>query len=796
MSAKNTRDNSRNVARAIAFGSLVLSIFCILLGLILFVIGPLQKSQDIRQRAMTPTGTAQLEFSPKPGTSFPAAETGSFDIKLIPYTVIPTKVTFVFDLITHETIDVTDVLLNPQSGIRKELLEFKKVDHGYTVTFIGQFPDGGAHSAEPNTAQTILTVKFQQKKAGKLQVNFDRERSKLIAVSNSQQIDELRTSENFEYTITPPATQTTTGLDDLYFKTLDSSNTKLTFYQTGTSTEVSANALQPGKQYEVEHTAAIQNSVKNTTAPTTPVNVELKINNQTYIRNTLVYRDLTSKTEGESVTIKGVFTAAQKNTFVVSIDPDNVYPEQKEDNNAWQTTTEYSTTVRQCNETCNSNSDCKADQRCYDNGSEKRCRLVTNVTSTSCSAAPDQGLRRSCNQYCADTRECAAGLTCWYNKCRLLQNLESTSCRMPRITLASTGGTTKGGITTASTSQPITYQSCNEPCRSNRDCAAGLRCYKGSCRNPLNVSSSACNIADAVTATPAPSSSPHPTATPKPTATPSVKPTATPTPKPTTSASPKPSASPTGSPRPTALPTPTPILTTKTATPSASATPSATPVATPDLSSSEPTTTLSTNTSQALWARITAWFGTLPQVFSPLLSTYENNPEVYGIATPYIVIGAGALFLIIAFLLLIFGRKKQPMIPTATELSQQSGAAAYQPQKNPTPPKEVLQRRVSPDPTLIKSVAPQVAPQPQTPSIPAAPQQQRLDSVLQELKNKHQASSAPTTPAQTPLTPLPTQPPVSPEELLKQDADHKVSMADRLKLKGVGFNSDIQNQKN
>jgi hypothetical protein len=40
----------------------------------------------------------------------------------------------------------------------------------------------------------------------------------------------------------------------------------------------------------------------------------------------------------------------------------------------------------------------------------------------------DKGIHRSCNQYCADKNECAAGLSCYYNKCRNPQNLTSESC--------------------------------------------------------------------------------------------------------------------------------------------------------------------------------------------------------------------------------------------------------------------------------------------------------------------------------------------------------------------------------
>lgn len=44
---------------------------------------------------------------------------------------------------------------------------------------------------------------------------------------------------------------------------------------------------------------------------------------------------------------------------------------------------------------------------------------------------PDNGLHRSCNEYCADKNECAAGYSCFNNKCRNPRNLNSESCSNP-----------------------------------------------------------------------------------------------------------------------------------------------------------------------------------------------------------------------------------------------------------------------------------------------------------------------------------------------------------------------------
>lgn len=134
-------------------------------------------------------------------------------------------------------------------------------------------------------------------------------------------------------------------------------------------------------------------------------------------------------------------------------------------------------TTVSCNQSCSSNAECAANHRCY-NG---QCRLVTNVSSSSCSAAsnPDNGLNRTCNQYCADNRECMAGYSCYFNRCRNPLNVENTSCAIPSRQVV----------------QAIT-SSCNQKCSSHKDCAANLFCHSsGSCRLVTNPASTSCSPA-------------------------------------------------------------------------------------------------------------------------------------------------------------------------------------------------------------------------------------------------------------------------------------------------------------
>lgn len=103
----------------------------------------------------------------------------------------------------------------------------------------------------------------------------------------------------------------------------------------------------------------------------------------------------------------------------------------------------------------------------------------SNVQPTT---SPDLGLRRQCNEYCADTRECdpAGGYTCFYNRCRRPDNPDSPTC----------------APTTQTVSQ-VMAQSCNSVCNGNQDCAVNLRCYYGRCRLATNPQSQTCAVGSA-----------------------------------------------------------------------------------------------------------------------------------------------------------------------------------------------------------------------------------------------------------------------------------------------------------
>ncbi len=130
--------------------------------------------------------------------------------------------------------------------------------------------------------------------------------------------------------------------------------------------------------------------------------------------------------------------------------------------------------VQGCNDSCSSNAECETNHRCY-NG---QCRLVTNVSSTTCQEQTDQGLDFGCNHYCADSNECDDKYSCLENKCRRADNPDDEYCRVP-----------------SSTIQAGVDADCNTACSVNADCAANLRCYYGACRLATNVSSTTCAAA-------------------------------------------------------------------------------------------------------------------------------------------------------------------------------------------------------------------------------------------------------------------------------------------------------------
>lgn len=97
----------------------------------------------------------------------------------------------------------------------------------------------------------------------------------------------------------------------------------------------------------------------------------------------------------------------------------------------------------------------------------------------------DQSSYKNCNDACGadsdQSKQCAPGLSCYEGQCRNTKNPDNNLC------LATPGIATND-------------RSCNEYCANNNDCAAGLRCHWNRCRNPQNLESSSCAVASTNTA--------------------------------------------------------------------------------------------------------------------------------------------------------------------------------------------------------------------------------------------------------------------------------------------------------
>lgn len=655
----------------VAVGFILLS-----LGLLFVLIaGPLRRSQEIRNRAMVSNGTAELSFSPTADTQFAPNVDQTIDIKLNTKGLQTYVTQLVFDVITNETTDSLEVSFNEGSGQKKAFLDVQPVTHGYHVRFIGLPPQVSRDSYFSSSSPvTILTLKFKPKKTGTMEVNFDLGRSQvLIGTSDANQYaDQLHTQEVIHYPIKESTGSTTTQTstatptptpssgssgdkDDLFFYAINDENNKLEVFQDGTTNLVNLSDLKSGSTYKAVYKTRIQNVIKNADAPDKKVDVQLKINNLTTLVGSVSYRDINRDSTGSVVTISGVFTAQSSNKFVAKIDPDNQYDEKKEDNNEWSTeasqNSSNNSSAKNCNDTCDSNSQCGVNQRCFNTGTEKRCRLVTNVTSTSCQLPPDQGLQRTCNEYCADSRECASGYTCWYNKCRLPNNLNSVSCQVVRS--SSTTGTTKGGLPA---SQPA-ITGCNQNCKTNRDCSAGLRCYSGSCRYPLNLNSVDCSADAGGTTT---------TATPKPTATPKM--------------------SSTSSAQPTNIPTIAPT-----------SAPSALPEATPNESSLD-----------TIGLFLSTYFGSLNEM-----------PSIMGVPAPLLLMGVGLFLLILAIIIFVIARRRRNQATHVAPAPAPFTPGPSRP--NPTPSNTVLAQRETPQARLVKPAVPgTITTPPSQPTAPKA----------------------------------------------------------------------------
>lgn len=261
----------------------------------------------------------------------------------------------------------------------------------------------------------------------------------------------------------------TAGYQNMTAQVLSSSGLQsayLELEQTSDGALVGVIALPPGGQQF--STTAPTNFLELNFLPTSPGTIRLNFDNE----RSIITKHGSNPPEDVLQTIAEV-------SYSVSGNSSSPSPSPTASPKVSPTPSPTATPSISCNASCKNNDDCPVNFRCYSiSSSESRCRLVTNPTSTTCQGVPDQGLNRRCNEYCADSRECAAGFSCWENRCRNPENVDSTSC-----------------AALTQTQRQQAAASCNQSCSDNGDCARNLRCYSGRCRLASNPSSQSCSAA-------------------------------------------------------------------------------------------------------------------------------------------------------------------------------------------------------------------------------------------------------------------------------------------------------------
>lgn len=447
-------------------------------------------NQDLRRAASTATGEVEVIIG---GSD---AQTGQ--LVQIPFTtkgftgVSGYEFTFT---ITGPAGMVESVTVEPASGLNvvTHLNSITDIAGGKKVRYIATTTntDTGLSLAD---GSPLLVVKLTPAVAGSLVIETDNARSHVAILSKAGE-DVLKTIPSRTLTISIPSseppdspppgdttqppgdtnsggdTQTETAKDDLFIK-------DYSYKLYDGSTEITASQLQDGKSYRVKVTATAQNSQAfkdSNSTNNTNITMRLQVVDSAFATYNFAYSELQRQPGGLIRTLETPFVAKPEIKIQTIIDSANTIQEANENNNMVET-------------------------------------AISNQTNTS-SIGGVKGFANYCNAYCADSSECGFGLSCWYNKCRHPDNVESASCL----------------------GQNSTVSGCNIACSTSADCAAGLSCSNKLCRNPSNVGSATCApksvaVGAGTTAKPAPKATATPVTTTKttPVATESATASATP----------------------------------------------------------------------------------------------------------------------------------------------------------------------------------------------------------------------------------------------------------------------------
>lgn len=604
----------------------------------------IRQQQDLQGEASVTQGDVVISQSHNPATP-QLGQVNYFTLQANTHTTKLSELTLFFDVITDTESEIT---VQETSPLLTYKIEKKDVKHGYKVEVTATSKVEGGY-VTGDTASDILKISYTPTKPGSVTLNFDREKSRAIVFESNPPKDQLTHLPVFSVYVPGENPPTATPLPEDFSLTDDNLDSTFTFFETtGSRNQVDKQRLVKDRTYTVRHQTKVTNINKDNLITIDPVVLtELKINNTESVTRTFRRPDLNRISGPLEIQFEQTFKAKDVNTFVVTVDSTNVFPEIKEDNNTISVSYSSSTTAKACDANCSSNADCADDHRCYDTGSgDKRCRLNTNLTSTSCSH-PTGGPNYSCNQYCANTAECAAGFSCWNNYCRNPYNVESPTCVNP-----------------STRQSELIRESCNKTCSANRDCANNMRCFNGSCRLATNPSSTSCSAAVIPTTTAPPKGGTIATPTPNPAAT--VRPIATirPTATPSATLAPSPTATATAIPAPVATIQPTPSPTAATPTP-------------------QPEPAPEESVLDSFFSRVTSFFNSLFNSTSALSGTVLT-----GAWLPLAVIAAGILLLIIAiFVALRPSRKARPVtaVPTVP-VSPPPAKPELHAKPNPPPP--------------------------------------------------------------------------------------------------------------
>lgn len=474
----------------------VFSVLLIALGLITLVVvqKPIQESQDLRKDAMVEDGTVQLSYSADNDIKVGQQTTVTFAVDTQGAQIDGVQLVFTvqgaIDNLTAQTIAA--------AGLNEEFLEVEKQDNSnWLVGVLDAKPSGSFSSTSP---VSFFQISFTPTSAGEVKILLNKSSSKANITGSYPVDDQLRSMADINLTInqeqttdntdqgeeTADTTDTTDNndqitTDDLYF----TNSTNITFYNTD-GDQIQPETLSTGENFKVKINYYLQNLIKNSLSDSQPIVVTYYFNGTGIASQTFSYSSLKNNENGfgGTFTIDSSGSTRDEMTHQLKVDAANSINESNEDNNLW---TKNITIVgdnlgsgdsdaKDCNETCDAHTDCDINMGCYNIDGVKRCRLATNITSASCSQPEDEGLNRSCNEYCADSNECSDQYFCYYNRCRLPENASSESCVVP--------------------SQSVLNQiqeNCNDACTSNNDCSANMRCYNSVCRLASNPSSTSCS---------------------------------------------------------------------------------------------------------------------------------------------------------------------------------------------------------------------------------------------------------------------------------------------------------------